>query len=390
MRALSLPVVALAALALPAPASAAFTRHLNLSYDIDSPPATATLNQLDLYSPRGAARGSRPVVVWVHGGGWQQGDKRNQIQRKARLFTDAGYVLASVNYRLSSVAPATGPLDPNRVKFPDHPHDVGEAIGWLHRHVARWGGDPTRMVLMGHSSGAHLASLVGVDPRYVRAYGVPRSTILGVVSLDTAAFSVVGIVSGEGARGGWSVFGTPEENAATGSWVRASPIRWADADDPPFLLVLQQKAKRNRVNQTRRFARALGLAGNALLQVPLNHAGINRTLGARPDPTLETSYVTRFVRETVAAARPVATIRAHPRKRLRAKGATVRVRFSFRIARTYQRVQCRRDGGRYRTCGSPFAYRVRPGRHVFSVRALAPSGAPGPADSFRFRVRPAA
>ena len=141
-------------------------------------------------------------------------------------------MFASVNYRLSPLAPATGPFDPERVRFPDHPHDVGEAIGWLYRHVARYGGDPTRIVLIGHSSGAHLASLVGVAPRYVRAYGVPRARILGVVSLDTAAYDVTGLADplrNEGARGVWSVFGTPEENAAGGSGPRprhcASPTR---------------------------------------------------------------------------------------------------------------------------------------------------------------------
>ena len=54
----------------------------------------------------------------MHGGGWQQGDKRNQIRRKADLFTGAGYVFASINYRLSTVAPPTGPFDPGRVSSP--------------------------------------------------------------------------------------------------------------------------------------------------------------------------------------------------------------------------------------------------------------------------------
>jgi arylformamidase len=380
----------LATLAFPAPASAAYTRHLDLSYDLGSPPAVAAQNQLDLYSPAGARRGSRAVVVWVHVGGWQQGDKRNQIRRKVDLFTGRGYVFVSVNYRLSGVAPPTGPLDPNRVKFPDHPHDVGEAIGWLERNVARYGGDPTRIVLMGHSAGAHLVSLVGTDPRYLRAYGVSPRQILGVVSLDTAAYDVVRLgdpARNEGARGAWSVFGTPEENAATGAWAAASPLRWADPGDPPFLLVIQEKAKRARQNQSQRMARALGLASDALLAVPLNHAGINRTLGATPDPNTETLHVTRFVRDAIAAARPVASIRKHPRRRLRTAGRSVRVAFSFRVARTYLRLQCRRDGGRFATCRSRLAYRVAPGKHTLAVRALAPDGTPGPADTFRFVVR---
>lgn len=389
--ALALSAALACAVAAPAPASAAFTPHLDLSYDIDSPPAPspAAQNRLDLYTPTGAQRGSRPVVVYVHGGGWQQGDKRNQILKKANLFTGRGYVFASVNYRLSPTAPPTGPFDPARVKFPDHPHDVGEAIGWLHRNVARYGGDPTRFVLIGHSSGAHLVSLVGTDFRYVRAYDVPRSYVLGVVSLDTAAYNIGGLANPrrKGSRGVWSVFGTPEENAATGSWLAASPLHWADPSDPPFLLVIQQAAPRNRVNQSRRMALALGEGSDAVLAVPLNHNGINRTLGATPDPTLETSAVTRFVGDSIAAARPAVSIRKHPRRRLRTRTRGARVVFTFAVKRTYLRLQCRRDGGRFATCRSRIAYRAGLGKHTLAVRALAPSGAPGPADQFRFAVR---
>ena len=171
-RAAALRRAALAgSLAVTAPAS---VPHRDLSYDLGSPPPVAGQNRLDVYSPVGARRGSRPVVVWVHGGGWQEGDKRDGIRRKARLLTGAGYVLASVNYRLSEVAPPSGPFDPARIRFPDHPRDVGEAVAWLHRRVARFGGDPRRIVLMGHSSGAHVAALVATDPRYLRRYRVPR------------------------------------------------------------------------------------------------------------------------------------------------------------------------------------------------------------------------
>ncbi len=390
--ALAAALAACALVAAPAPASAAYTRHLDLSYDIDSPPAPspAGQNQLDLYTPVGAKRGSRPVVVYVHGGGWQQGDKRNRIQRKADLFTGAGYVLASLNYRLSPRLTPTGDLDPSRVKFPAHPHDVGEAIGWLHRHVARYGGDPTRIVLIGHSSGAHLVSLVATDPRYLKAYGVAQREILGVVSLDTAAYDVSRQADPrrKGARALWNAFGTPDENAATGSWLAGSPLHWAEPSDPPFLLVIQQAGTRARKNETRRMARALGQGSDSVLAVPLNHEGINRTLGAA-DPTLETTTVTGFIRDAISAARPVASVRRHPRRRLRTQGGRARVVFTFRVKGTYLRLQCRRDHGRFAACRSRFAYRVRPGRHTLAVRALAPSGAPGPVARFSFAVRSA-
>ena len=287
-------------LVVPAPAEA-YVRHLDLSYDIDSPPAAAEQNLLDVYSPAGARRGSRPVVVWVHGGGWQEGDKRDGIRHKARLLTKAGYVLASVNYRLSGVAPPSGPFDPARIRFPDHPRDVGEAIAWLRRRVARFGGDPRRIVLMGHSSGAHVAALVATDPRYLRRYRVPRRVIRGVVSLDTAAHDVRPLANpgaNEGARGIWSVFGTPEENAATGAWALASPLLHADRRDPPFLQVLAETARPGKLRESRRMARALGQGPRSVVRVALDHLAIERLLGV---DARETRAVMRFLRSVAGS-----------------------------------------------------------------------------------------
>ena len=284
-------------LAVTAPAS---VPHRDLSYDLGSPPPVAGQNRLDVYSPVGARRGSRPVVVWVHGGGWQEGDKRDGIRRKARLLTGAGYVLASVNYRLSEVAPPSGPFDPARIRFPDHPRDVGEAVAWLHRRVARFGGDPRRIVLMGHSSGAHVAALVATDPRYLRRYRVPRGVIRGVVSLDTAALDVRPLANpggNEGARGIWSVFGTPEENAKTGAWAAASPLLHADRRDPPFLQVLGATASPGRAHQSRRMARALGQGRRSVVRVALDHVAIERLLGVN---ARETRAVMRFLRTAAA------------------------------------------------------------------------------------------
>jgi acetyl esterase/lipase len=103
------------------------------------------------------------------------------VGHKARLFTRAGYLFASVNYRLSPAI--DGPPAADRVRFPDQPHDVGEALGWLRRNVRAYGGAPNRLVLVGHSAGAHLASLAGVDPAYAAVRGVPAAAVRGVVSL---------------------------------------------------------------------------------------------------------------------------------------------------------------------------------------------------------------
>jgi acetyl esterase/lipase len=242
--------------------AAAAISHLDLDYDLGSPPAPspASQNRLDLYLPDDAGpTDSRPVVVYVHGGGWRQGDKRNRILDKANLFTDAGYLFASINYRLSPEALSATP-DPSRVMFPDHPHDVGEAIGWLGRNLASRGGDPERIALIGHSAGAHLVSLVATDPSYVEAYGVDPWQLIGAVALDTGAFDVPARIAELGPAGQllyFNAFGTVAENAATGSWAEASPIEWADPADPAQLLVTQM-ASQARVQENRRMASALG------------------------------------------------------------------------------------------------------------------------------------
>ncbi len=120
----------LAALAMLATgARAGWTVQQGVSYANGSP-ADPSLNQLDLYLPDSPAQGARPVVIWVHGGGWMNGDKGNQTADKAKLFTDAGYILASINYRLSPVVPPTT-FDPARIRYPEHPRDVASAINWV-------------------------------------------------------------------------------------------------------------------------------------------------------------------------------------------------------------------------------------------------------------------
>ncbi len=392
MRSAAVPVVVLAILSglVPAVAQSGPRTMRDVDYDIDSPPAPspASQNFLDVYSPAGARRGSRPVIVYVHGGGWSIGDKANQITDKVNLFTGLGYVFVSVNYRLSPRDATT--FDPGRVRHPDHAHDVGEALGWLDRHVARHGGDPDRIILIGHSAGAHLVSLVGTDPRYTAAYRVATRQLRGVVSLDTDAFDVTeqatpGIGRPRALPLFWNAFGTADENAATGSWRDASPLTWADPTDPPFLLVTSTVPGRLRDNT--RMAQALSQP-DSVLSVPLSHAGINDAVGAPGDESGVTDAVTGFIERVLPNAAPRASITEHP-KRVVAHGHAPRagdLPLQSEPARFEVPVPDRRSRS-YKRCRSPRRYRLRPGRHRFRVRALAEDGTRGRADSFTFRVR---
>ncbi len=132
----------------------------DVSYDSSAP--EDPLRTLDVYSlPSSAA--AVPVVIWVHGGGWFTGDKANNMARKVELFNGEGYLLVSLNYRLSP-EPKASPA-PDRVRFPTHPEDVARAVAWVHENAAAYGGDPERIALLGHSAGAHLCRLGGHGSR---------------------------------------------------------------------------------------------------------------------------------------------------------------------------------------------------------------------------------
>lgn len=372
---------------LAAPAGAA-TEFLDLDYDLGSPPAAPSDNRLDLYLPDGAGAGdSRPVVVYVHGGGWSSGDKRNRITDKVNLFTGAGYVFASINYRLSPDPPSTAP---DRVMFPDHPDDVGEAIGWLDRNVSAYGGDPERIVLIGHSAGAHLVSLVATDPSYVGAYGVRPWQLVGAVALDTAGYDIAARIAelGPGGRQLYvNAFGTVAEDAATGSWAQASPITWADASDPEQLL-LTQAAVPERVQESRRMAAALGQNPDDVLLMPYDHAGINAAVGAADDPAGETTAIMAFMARVIAAAKPPrARFERRPPRHLTTTRRRARVRFRFTSEDREASFECRLDGASFKRCRSPRKLTVGRGKHRFRVRAIAASGRPGPTALFRFGVR---
>lgn len=229
------------------------------------------LLSLDVYS-RGEARGL-PVLLYVHGGGWQAGDKKNQMEHKPAFFTGAGFLFISVNYRLS---PA--------VRHPAHVEDVARAISWVRANAATYGGDPARLYLMGHSSGAHLVALVATDERYLGAEGL--SALRGVIALDGAGYDIPTHMArrGEGRAGELyrSAFG---EDAAV--WAEASPLSHVAAGKniPPFLLVHAGGREDSRL-QALALAEALSTAGTparVFHAADKDHASVNRGIGAEDD-----------------------------------------------------------------------------------------------------------
>ncbi len=137
----------------------------------------APLQKFDFWK---AKTPNAPLVIFVHGGGWKRGDKGNATgQLKAPHYLAQGYAFASINYRL--VPEAT---------VEQQAADVAASVAYFRKNTQAFGIDPKRIVLMGHSAGAHLSALVGTDPQYLRAVGLDMSALAGVIPLDGAAYDV--------------------------------------------------------------------------------------------------------------------------------------------------------------------------------------------------------
>src|SRR4051812_25867279 len=131
---------------------------------------------LDVYAPKDGKK--HPIVFWIHGGGWQSGDK-SDVQMKPQAFVDKGFVFVSTNYRLipdASIKQMGG--------------DVAKAIRCVHDHAQDYGGDPNTFFVMGHSAGAQLAALVCTDDSYLKAEKLSLTIIKGCVPVDGDTYDV--------------------------------------------------------------------------------------------------------------------------------------------------------------------------------------------------------
>ena len=172
---------------------------------------SSSRQQLDVYQPTVSRNGI--VVVFFYGGGWSMG-QRAEYRFVAQTLTRHGATVVVADYRLHP-----------EVVFPEFMHDAAAAVAWTHRNIAQYGGDPAKIYLLGHSAGAHIATLLALDTQYLQLQGVNTTILAGVVGLST-----------------------PADFAATleakyrpvfvdqARLVLAQPIRYVRADAPPMLL----------------------------------------------------------------------------------------------------------------------------------------------------------
>jgi len=137
---------------------------------------------LDIYTPPDSGGKSLPVMFWVHGGGWQAGDK-SDVALKPKTLTERGFVFVSTNYRL---LPEVG--------MDELIGDVARSVGWVHRNIARYGGDSTRIFIGGHSAGAQVAALICTDDRYLKKEGMSFDFLKGCIPVDGDTYDIPKII----------------------------------------------------------------------------------------------------------------------------------------------------------------------------------------------------
>jgi len=195
-------------------------------------------NKLDIYLPENAAR-PYPVVVWIHGGGWESGDK-NTAAPFAELLLPHGFAVVGVGYRLSGDA-----------IFPAQIHDCKAAIRWIRANAATYNFDPNRIGAWGASAGGHLASLLGTTgglvgnegmvggnlsfssrvQAVVDFFGPTDFTQMSKFSLTNALFDHDAADSPESLLIGGAIQQNRDKAA------KASPLTYVSSDDPPFLIL---------------------------------------------------------------------------------------------------------------------------------------------------------
>ena len=212
---------------------------------VEGEAAHPTKHRLDLHLPaEDKWREGRPLLIWIHGGGWSFGDKDDIFglyTRYCRTLAENGVATANVSYRLSP-----------QVRHPAHIEDVAAATAWVIAHAQELGFDPKAVFVSGHSAGGHLAALLASDHRWLEAHGLAKGSIAGALP-SSGVFDLRPLVEGN-AR--WHR-AFAEEDAA-----EASPIIHLDAEDPPFVFFVEENGAFMR-RQTRQMAEAVRRAGVA-------------------------------------------------------------------------------------------------------------------------------
>jgi acetyl esterase/lipase len=213
----------------------------------------------DRYRRKGQG-GPAPVLVQIHGGGWTGGRRGRQGRPLLHRMASLGWVVFDVEYRLSP-----------RATFPDQLTDVKRFVAWVRGHAAEHGAAPSFVAVTGGSAGGHLAALAaltGNDPRYQPGFEEADTSVQACLPV----YGVHDLLAADGLRPKWPYLASHVLKVSPGAdpeaWRRASPVRCARAERPPFLVAHGAADSLVRPGESRRLTAALRAAGGP----PVGHA----------------------------------------------------------------------------------------------------------------------
>ncbi|CAN5381028.1 hypothetical protein BH10PSE13_BH10PSE13_23490 [soil metagenome] len=213
-----------------------------------------------------------PLILFVHGGGWRMGSKENATGKtKVAHLTGEGYALASIDYRLVPAATVE-----------QQASDVAAATAYAVKNADRLGIDPARIILMGHSAGAHLVALIGTDPAWLKAAGLPMTAVRGGVARDGAAYEVPTQMA-EGPEMMQKIYAQAFGTDAARERALSPTLHAAAPNAPAFLILHVQRE--DGIRQSEALAAALRKAGTDVSVQGFDgkglrgHMEMNRRLG---------------------------------------------------------------------------------------------------------------
>lgn len=237
--------------------------------------------QLDLYIPK-SSRKPFPLMVWVHGGGLTAGDKAEPPSvALCRMLAHNGIGVASVNYRLNP-----------KVQFPTYIEDVAAAVAWVEANAQKYGGNPERIYLSGHSAGAYLVTMLTMNPKYLEKAGFNMNHLAGVMPISGQVTTHFTIKKERGI----------DANAVISD--AAAPTYFVRKQVPDMLLILGDRDWPARLEENVYFTACLKAAGaqNVTLRVIVDrdHGTIFGKLPEPNDPG--GNLILHFIREREARA----------------------------------------------------------------------------------------
>lgn len=217
-------------------------------------------HRLDVYMPAGPSGGSPSVIVFFYGGSWKSGE-RAYYRFIGEAFARLGHVVVVPDYRLYP-----------EVRFPAFMNDSARALSWVRENIDDYDGDADRIILVGHSAGAHIAALLALDGRYLDAAEVPSESVRGLVG-----------IAGPYAIDPMSYNITRKVFAGIANANEARPVAYANANAPKMLLIHGEDDSTVKAINSQILANAVNEAGGDAeyaAYADLGHTGIILSLSS--------------------------------------------------------------------------------------------------------------